>query len=74
MLELIPAIIGILVVVLLMPGFIKRMHAQGFLGTDMNKSSKPKVAELGGVVVFLGFSIYIFLTSFIMENFNLNFL
>ena len=41
------------------------MIAQGLMGKDMNKYSKPKVAELGGAVVFLGFSFGIFAAVFI---------
>jgi UDP-N-acetylglucosamine--dolichyl-phosphate N-acetylglucosaminephosphotransferase len=41
------------------------MHEQGFLGKDMNKYNKPQVAELGGVVIFLGFSLGIFSAIFI---------
>lgn len=55
MYELIPLVISLVFVILLMPPFIKRMHSQGFLGKDMNKFDKPKVAELGGAIVFLGF-------------------
>ena len=54
--------IAFLTVLLLAPPFIRRMHEQGLLGKDMNKLSKPPVAELGGVVVFLGFSAGIFIS------------
>ena len=49
-------IIPFVSVLVVTPKLIKRMYLQGFLGRDMNKYSKPKVAELGGVSVFLGFS------------------
>jgi len=54
--------IAVLTVLLLAPPFIRRMHEQGLLGKDMNKFTKPPVAELGGVVVFLGFSAGIFIS------------
>jgi len=65
MFELIPLLIAIITVLLIMPPFIRRMHAQGFLGKDMNKYNKPQVAELGGVVVFLGFALGVFSAIFI---------
>ena len=62
---IIPSIVALLTVLLIMPPFIRRMHDQGFLGKDMNKYTKQKVAELGGVVVFLGFSFGVFAAIFI---------
>ncbi|MFA6065180.1 MAG: glycosyltransferase 4 family protein [archaeon] len=61
----IPAIVALITVLILMPPFLKRMHEQGFLGKDMNKFDKPLVAELGGAVVFLGFSFGVFAAIFI---------
>lgn len=52
-------------VILLAPPFIRRMHEQELVGKDMNKLDKPKVAELGGVVVFLAFSLSLFIGMFI---------
>jgi UDP-N-acetylglucosamine--dolichyl-phosphate N-acetylglucosaminephosphotransferase len=75
MFELVPVLVGLLTVVLLMNPSIKRMHVQGFLGKDMNKFSKPKVAELGGVIVFLGFALAVFSSIFIatyLKAFSLN--
>jgi len=57
--------ISLVSVLAITPSFIKRMHAQGFVGKDMNKFAKPKVAELGGATVFLGFSFGIFAAIFI---------
>jgi len=65
MLEVVSAIIAFLSVFLIMPPFIRRMHAQEFLGKDMNKYDKPPVAELGGVVVFLGFAFGVFAAIFV---------
>ncbi|MFA5125905.1 MAG: glycosyl transferase family 4 [archaeon] len=62
---IIPALVALVTILLVMPAFIKRMHKQGFLGKDMNKYLAPKVAELGGVIVFLGFSCGIFAAIFI---------
>ena len=56
---------ALITVLLIMPPFIRRMHQQGFLGKDMNKYSRPMVAELGGVVVFLGFALGVFGAIFI---------
>ena len=57
-------------VALLTPPFIRRMYDQGLIGKDMNKYSKPPVAELGGVVVFLGFSLSLFIGMFLVSYFN----
>jgi UDP-N-acetylglucosamine--dolichyl-phosphate N-acetylglucosaminephosphotransferase len=46
------------------------MHLQGYLGKDMNKYNKPKVAELGGAVVFLGYSFGIFGAIFLATYMN----
>lgn len=62
---LIPLIISVLVVLLSTGPFINRMHIQGITGKDMNKYARPKVAELGGAVVFLGFSFGVFTAIFI---------
>lgn len=70
MLEFIPIIISIVVVLLIMPSFIKRMHIQGFVGKDMNKYSKPKIAELGGTITFLGFSFGLFSAIFLSTYLN----
>jgi UDP-N-acetylglucosamine--dolichyl-phosphate N-acetylglucosaminephosphotransferase len=71
MFELIPLLFGLITVLVLMPGFIRRMHAQGFVGKDMNKFDKRKVAELGGVIVFLGFTIGLFSAIFLSTYFGL---
>ncbi len=65
MFEIIPLVIALTLTALLLPPFIRRMHAQKFLGTDLNKFDKPKVAELGGTIVFLGFSAGIFSAIFL---------
>lgn len=47
-------IITTLFVLFITPGYIKRVRKMGLVGADMNKYEKPKVAEAGGVVVYLG--------------------
>ena len=47
--------VGFLVTSKMAPFFIKRMHARGFTGKDMNKFKKPDVAEFGGFLIFFGF-------------------
>jgi UDP-N-acetylglucosamine--dolichyl-phosphate N-acetylglucosaminephosphotransferase len=74
-----PLIIAIICILLIMPPFIKRMHEQSFLGKDMNKFLRPPTAELGGVVVFLGFAFSVFSSIFIatylgLININLSLL
>ena len=75
MYELIPLIIGIISIFVIMPNFVRRMHVQKFVGKDMNKLDFPKIAELGGVVVFLGFAFALFSGIFIttyLAGFEIN--
>ncbi len=58
-------LIPLITVILVTPGFIKRIKEVGLVGKDMNKFNKPKTAELGGAIVFLGFSFGIFLAIFL---------
>ena len=50
---------------LVMPPLIRRMAARGITGKDMNKASKPEVAELGGIGPILGISFGIITAIFI---------
>jgi UDP-N-acetylglucosamine--dolichyl-phosphate N-acetylglucosaminephosphotransferase len=70
MFELIPFAFALIFSLFLFPPFIRRIFSQKFLGTDMNKFNKPKIAELGGVIVFLGFTIGIFSAIFLSTYFN----
>jgi len=70
MYELIPLIVAIVTVLWLMPPFIKKMKEEGFVGKDMNKLNKPKVAELGGAMVFIGFAFGVFSAIFLSTYLN----
>jgi UDP-N-acetylglucosamine--dolichyl-phosphate N-acetylglucosaminephosphotransferase len=37
------------------PVWIRKMHALGIVGNDMNKPGKPEVAEMGGIPLMFGF-------------------
>lgn len=39
----------------IIPWLIPRLKARGIVGTDLNKPSKPEIAEMGGVAVVIGF-------------------
>lgn len=39
----------------IIPPWIKKAHAQGLTGKDMNKPDRPEVAEMGGICVIFGF-------------------
>jgi len=60
---LISALVSFILVMVLMPRWIKRAHRKGLVGKDMNKKAKPKVAETGGVIVFISFIIGVLLLS-----------
>lgn len=50
---------------LVTPILIRKMAARGITGKDMNKFSKPEVAEMGGISIMLGVSIAIISSIFI---------
>ncbi len=50
---------------LVMPALIRRMFARGISGQDMNKLSKPEIAELGGIGPILGISFGIIIAIFL---------
>jgi hypothetical protein len=39
----------------IIPWLIPRLKARGVVGIDLNKPSKPEVAEMGGIAVVVGF-------------------
>jgi UDP-N-acetylglucosamine--dolichyl-phosphate N-acetylglucosaminephosphotransferase len=39
----------------IVPWLVPRLKARGIVGRDLNKSSKPEVAEMGGIAVVVGF-------------------
>lgn len=58
-----------------LPLLITRLRKRGLLGIDMNKYSKPKVPELGGISLVLGFSFGTMLAIFLhtyLHLLNLN--
>lgn len=50
------------IVILIMPPLIKKMREGGMVGRDVNKKSRPAVAELGGIAALFAFSISLSLT------------
>jgi len=50
-----------------LPFLISRMKKRNIFGVDMNKPSKPKVAEMGGICVWLGFSTGIIASIFVFS-------
>ncbi len=53
------------------PIMIRKMLKRGIVGEDMNKFDRPKVAEMGGISVMLGFSFGIILATFIVTYIGL---
>jgi len=43
------------------PAWIRKMHQLGIVGKDMNKATRPEVAEMGGVPVMMAFVLSVFL-------------
>ena len=64
-------LIGFLLSYLIIPFIIKFMKRNHFVGYDIHKTSKPEVAESGGVSIVFGFSmVSIFLMIFFPIFFN----
>ncbi|MFZ2412345.1 MAG: hypothetical protein WAW23_12290, partial [Candidatus Methanoperedens sp.] len=59
---------------LIIPGWIRRAEARGFVGKDLHKKDQKKVAEMGGIVVIfsavLSLLIYIAFDTFYYSNSN----
>ena len=50
-------VLSLALVLVLIPPLIRKMHAGGMVGQDVNKNSKLHVAELGGIAALFAFSI-----------------
>lgn len=55
---------------LTMPFFISKIKKRGLTGIDMNKLLKPKIPELGGISVWLGFSLGVMSAIFLATYFG----
>jgi len=60
LLSILALCLGFLPAYLILPSFIARMKAAGNVGVDVNKKGKPMVAESGGMVAVMSFSIAMF--------------
>lgn len=58
------------ITLVIMPFLIRKIARRGLVGIDMNKPHKPKVPELGGIGVWLGFSSAIMLAIFFYSYLN----
>jgi len=69
---LLPVLVSFFVVIAMMPFWIKKAKFMGLIGNDINKYSKPEVAEGGGIVTLAGFLIgvliYVAIRTFIFEQ------
>src|SRR5437667_11293459 len=45
------------IVVIAIPGLLRKMREGGMVGRDVNKSTKHEVPELGGIAALFGFTI-----------------
>ncbi len=54
---LLAATIAFVIVFLLTPPLIRKMHEGGMVGQDVNKDPKQRVAELGGISAVFAFSV-----------------
>lgn len=61
---------SLIITLVLTPVLARKMKKRGLVGTDMNKLDKPKIPELGGIAVWLGFSAAIMLSIFFYSYLN----
>src|SRR5213596_1067274 len=54
---LVTVLLAFVLVLLVTPPLIRKMVAGGMVGKDVNKRSKPEVAELGGIAALFAFSV-----------------
>jgi len=59
------AVISFLVTYLAMPRLIKKLNDAKIVGKDIHKPSQPKVAEMGGIGILLGFIIGLFVAIYL---------
>ncbi|MDD1775514.1 MAG: multidrug transporter [Methanobacterium sp.] len=58
-------VVAFLVTYLAMPRLIKKLRNAQIVGKDIHKPSKPKVAEMGGIGILLGFIIGLFVAIYL---------
>jgi UDP-N-acetylglucosamine--dolichyl-phosphate N-acetylglucosaminephosphotransferase len=67
---IISIILSFLVTYLITPYFIKFLESAKIVGIDVHKPNKPKIAEMGGPPVLIGFLLGIFFYIFVKTFFN----
>lgn len=63
--------ISFIVTFSIVPLLIPRLRARGLVGIDMNKIEKPKVPELGGIFIVMGFSAGVMASIFMHTYLNM---
>ncbi len=58
-------IAGLVLVLLLMPAYIRFAQKKGWVGVDIHKKEKPEVAEMGGILV-IGIYLALLLVGFLL--------
>ena len=66
----ISSITSFIVTILILPWLINNMSKNGFVGKDMNKSTKVEIPEMGGIAVVIGFMIGVYSLLVLDEIFN----
>ncbi len=71
---MVPVLASFILVLAMMPFWIRKAKIMGLKGKDINKHSKPEVAEAGGIVVLAGFIIgtliYVAIRTFVFQQTN----
>lgn len=63
-------VVGFGITTLVIPYIIKFMKKKGYVGIDIHKNSKPKVAESGGIALIIGISCTSILLIIFFPNFS----
>lgn len=61
-------VVAFLTTFLVMPRLIKKLNDADIVGKDIHKPKQPKVAEMGGIGILLGFIIGLFVAVYIYPN------
>jgi len=67
-------LVAFLITFLSMPRLIKKLKNAEIVGTDLHKSSKPIVAEMGGIGILFGFTIGIFIGIYFYPELKFQFI
>ena len=63
-----PCVIAFIVTIVLTPYMTKKLEKIGIVGIDIHKEDKPRVPEMGGVIILIGMFSSIFVTAAFVDT------